>query len=539
MELQEKDKKTDVINSLKKELMEGSFDDASILQRDSKLKMNEILSIVNTVFSELCSQKKFERAIEIANRYNLSPDKIKDAVLKSFIFHIGKGEYEKAVTWGLDHKLPSSEIQKATVKIFESLITKKDIKGALGSIEKYNIPHDLVMNTAVNAFNDAIQREDYLSAAILGKEFNMPKKRVLFAAVSSFIKEIEKGNWESLIKIENEFDIISDSTYDELMERDRDLALDSFFKKVIQENLKKGKVKLVVQILEATRLLNRKYSNDPLKELTNKILLEIARLHNILLTRGEENEAIGIKDQFELLGSDSPLEVKSSVLGTAESYHNMLLKKYQLYEAKTIKEKYNLFGKNMPSENFSTGLSPILEFLETSLLKGDFEKSHEVVKEYLIQKDKLKEVAKKVIVEKLSKMEIENALTIINKFEIDTSDETLKAEAQNKFDDIVDSGRFDIAAELGKIFKLDGGKTKEAAFKSWEKHIRNGRYGKATNIKREYKIPIAWTKPIAKEIYEYNLQISKPDIAQKIRSEYGIELGVIDLIKEFFAKLFH
>ena len=148
----------------------------------------------------------------------------------------------------------------------------------------------------------------------------------------------------------------------------------------------------------------------------------------------------------------------------------------------------------------------------------------------------MKEIAKKVIVEKLSKMEIENALTIIKKFEIDTSDETLKAEAQNKFDDIVDSGRFDIAAELGMIFKLDAGKTKEAAFKSWEKHIRNGRYDKAANIKREYKIPIAWIKPVAKEIYDYNLQISKSDIAQKIRSEYNLESGIIDLIREFFKK---
>ena len=58
MEFMEKGKQKDVIADMKKELIEGSFEKAVMLQRDSKLQVSEVTSIANTALSELFSQKK-------------------------------------------------------------------------------------------------------------------------------------------------------------------------------------------------------------------------------------------------------------------------------------------------------------------------------------------------------------------------------------------------------------------------------------------------------------------------------------------------
>ncbi|MFC1563187.1 hypothetical protein ACFL4Z_03970, partial [candidate division KSB1 bacterium] len=62
----------------------------------------------------------------------------------------------------------------------------------------------------------------------------------------------------------------------------------------------------------------------------------------------------------------------------------------------------------------------------------------------------------------------------------------------------MDEQHFELAAEIGKLFKIDKEKTMESAFKTWERHMRNGRYDKALQFKKDYKILSAWTKKIAR-----------------------------------------
>ncbi|NVM00936.1 MAG: hypothetical protein HWN67_01250 [Candidatus Helarchaeota archaeon] len=538
MESVEGEKKKDEVTDIKRELIEGSFEKAVMLQKGSKLQLSEVKSIASTAFSELCSQNKYERAIELAERYNLPSEKTNEASLKGFTYFISKGEYEKAAKWGLEHKMSPSETTKAKIKIFESLISKKDIKGALKAVDEYNIPLEPIMNTANAAFSDAYQRKDYLSAAILGKEFNMSRKRVLIAAVNAFKAQIAKENWDGLIAVENEFNVLSDSVFDDILERDRESTIEIFYKNAIQENIVKGRAKLVIHILESTNILKRKYKDVSLKELMNKISLEIGRLHNLLLTKGNERDAIQIKDHFELLGTDALLEMKTSVIETAHSYHDVLLKKNQFDEAKNIKAEYGLFDKNRLSGDINAALTAVFEFLENLISREDFEGSMEVIKEYNIPKDKIAGIATKIIIDKLNKLEFESAFLILNELKIDPSFEELKNEAQNQFLDAFNSNHFEVAAEIGKFFKLDEKKTKVSAYKAWEKHMKNARYDKAFQFKKEYKIPSDWTEEVAREIYEYNMQISRPDIAKKIRCVYGIKYSLFDLIVEYIKRFF-
>jgi len=536
MEFIDKEKKKDLIIDMKKELIEGSFEKAVKIQRDSILPVSEITSIATTVFTELCSQDKYERAIELAKLYSLSSEKIIEAIMKGFSHFFIKGEYEKAANWGLEYKLSSSEILKATVRIFEKLISEKDIKSALQAVEKYNIPHESIMDSASSAFNDAYRRKDYLSAAILGKEFNLPKKRILTAAVNAFKGQILKENWDGLIAVENEFNILSDSAFNDIQERERESAIDVFFKNAIQENIKRGRGKIVIHILESTGILSRRYSEVILKELMNDILLEITRLHNLLLTKGDEKDALQIKDHFEFLKSDAPVDVKTSVVETAQSYHNVLLKRYQFEEAKNIKKEYGLFDKNILADSVTDGLTATFEFLKTAISKDDLITGMEVVKEYKISKDKIAEIATKIIIDKLNKLDFENAFLILRKFNINPYFEPLQTEAQKQFSDNINNNHFEIAAEIGKIFKLNAKETRVSAYKAWERHIRNARYDKAFQFKKEYKLPTPWTKNVAREIYEYNIQISRTDVAKKIRSEYEIDYNFFDLVKEFIKK---
>ena len=536
MEFIDKEKKKDLIIDIKKELIEGSFEKAVKIQRDSILPVSEITSIATTVFTELCSQDKYERAIELAKFYNLSSEKIIEAIMKGFSHFFIKGEYEKAANWGLEYKLSSSEILKATVRIFEKLISEKDIKSALQAVEKYNIPHESIMDSASSAFNDAYRRKDYLSAAILGKEFNLPKKRILTAAVNAFKGQILKENWDGLIAVENEFNILSDSAFNDIQERERESAIDVFFKNAIQENIKRGRGKIVIHILESTGILSRRYSEVILKELMNDILLEITRLHNLLLTKGDEKDALQIKDHFEFLKSDAPVDVKASVVETAQSYHNVLLKRYQFEEAKNIKKEYGLFDKNILADSVTDGLTATFEFLKTAISKDDLITGMEVVKEYKISKDKIAEIATKIIIDKLNKLDFENAFLILRKFNINPYFEPLQTEAQKQFSDNINNNHFEIAAEIGKIFKLNAKETRVSAYKAWERHIRNARYDKAFQFKKEYKLPTPWTKNVAREIYEYNIQISRTDAAKRIRSEYEIDYNFFDLVKEFIKK---
>ena len=538
MENSNKENKTDTIARIKKELVEGNFDKALIMQREKGILASEITSISHTVFSELITSKEFNIAIELAQLYNLSKDKIDDAVIKGFGSLLGKGEYEKAAQWGMEYKLSSSEILRATVKMFESCLVKSDLMGALAVAEKYTIPNDAVINSASGAFNAAFQRGDFLSAAMFGKEFDLSEKRVLTAAVNAFQEAILKGNWNSLIKIGHEFNILSDDTYDDIPERERDKAINIFFEHAIKNNIQRGKANLVQQILEATELLNSKYERVPLKELVNNVQFEIARLHNSLLTKGMENEAFEIIEHFGLLEADALAEVKISIIETAESYHHILLKHNKYDEAKNIKDKYKLFGKNILSGSFAGAIDAACEFLENTLANGDFKKGPEIIKEYNIPKDRVVEITNKMIIERFEKSQFEDVFHIMKNIKINPNREELKEIAQKKFSDAISNNKNELAAEIGKIFNLDEKSTKKAAYQAWVRQIRNGRYDKAAQLRKEHRIPAKMTRKVAHEIYKYNLEISRPDIAKRIRNEYAVKFNIIDIIKEFLGRIF-
>ncbi len=538
MESTEKSDKRDFISNIKNELLEGHFEKALLLQNNSELQLNEINSIANTVFLEILAQKKYGRAIELAERYNLSQTMVNDAAAKGFIYLLVHHKYEEAVKWGLDYKLSSNELVKAKTKLFESLIEKKNIKGALNAVGKYNIPHDAIKNSASAAFNNAYQNKDYSTAAFLGKEFDMPRKRVLLAAVKAFEEHILKEKWNDLIELENEFNIISDSAFNEISEKDRISAINTFFENAVKKNIKIGKLKIAISILESTGIMSRKYSKVPLKELINKILIEIAHVHKILLTKGNFEDAFDIINRFELLESNAPVEVKASVIEAAQSFNEILLKKNQFEEARNLKKKYGLFDKNVLPGSFEAGLSSACNFLESSLISSDFNKSFEVIKEYNIPKDRSTVIATNVVIVKLNKSQFEDVFSIINKFKVNFSDEKLQEEAQNKFLDALKNNHFEIAAELGRIFNIDAKKTKECAYKAWQRYIKSGKFDKALYFKKVYKIPPSWTENTAREVYKYNLTISRPDIAKKIRSEYYIKSNIFTIILEYIKSIF-
>ena len=533
MESTEKSDKRDFISNIKNELLEGHFEKALLLQNNSELQLNEINSIANTVFLEILAQKKYGRAIELAERYNLSQTMVNDAAAKGFIYLLVHHKYEEAVKWGLDYKLSSNELVKAKTKLFESLIEKKNIKGALNAVGKYNIPHDAIKNSASAAFNNAYQNKDYSTAAFLGKEFDMPRKRVLLAAVKAFEEHILKEKWNDLIELENEFNIISDSAFNEISEKDRISAINTFFENAVKKNIKIGKLKIAISILESTGIMSRKYSKVPLKELINKILIEIAHVHKILLTKGNFEDAFDIINRFELLESNAPVEVKASVIEAAQSFNEILLKKNQFEEARNLKKKYGLFDKNVLPGSFEAGLSSAC-----NLIKGDLNKSSEVIKEYNIPKDRSTVIATNVVIVKLNKSQFEDVFSIINKFKVNFSDEKLQEEAQNKFLDALKNNHFEIAAELGRIFNIDAKKTKECAYKAWQRYIKSGKFDKALYFKKVYKIPPSWTENTAREVYKYNLTISRPDIAKKIRSEYYIKSNIFTIILEYIKSIF-
>jgi len=531
--------KEDLFKKLKKEMSDMNFYEVKSLSIEWDIEKEHILNIALGVYDELMREKEFEKAFKVANRYNFEKNKIFHAALKEFRRLIAQGDINEASKWGKKAKnIRDFEINTIIVKGFKDLIEKREVEKAIELFENFKIPPEIVIEECRNAFNKAFEIYDFYTAAFLGKKFGFSKKRTFTATVREASKLIFHKNIEKFISMNEEFDIFNDLVFEVVDTHDAE-TLSREFIDLIDDYLDQGKFNLVVSILSKIDILSKKHKNEILVYTIDSIYEKIALSHNQLLILNKVKEASELKDQFELLSSYVPLDVKKIVIEGAQTLHNLYMDYYDYNKAQAVKNDYKLFDENIIENSHAVALKSSTQYLEKTLTRLEFDKSKKVIEDYKIPKKDLFEIAAKVILDKLNADEYKDAIEILKTSKMDPYEHDVQTKAQRFFKDMIIAKNCEAAADVGLYFQLDKEETLEIATLAWKEKIYKGDFEDAYKMRNRHKIPRKSTNNILKKVYNSNLRNNEIEICRTIRKQYDLNISIFLLIIEFIKRLIY
>jgi hypothetical protein len=529
--------KTEILRKFKAELADANFEQATLVQQENQLSIGDIMSTVNTLFTELIDKKHFTQALEVGRYYRLDSNKLNDLINLEFARLFAVKEYENAIKWANEYNLSESEAAKAASKFFQSLLEKGDIDGALEIPEKYRVKKETFETISQQWFNEAYQRKEYFHAAMIGAQFSVSPKRVLLAARSAFLQAVNNDDLKIALRIQREFDLFSDTAFGEIRAQDRQALTKVVFAKGVMNMVNSKRYKRLEEFLKGMGLFDQKFKTKELHDLASQILVELAKVHNELLEQNQLEKATLWYNRFSLLDDFVPSETRHLIIRSAESFHNMLLERLDIEGARNVKHTYGLFKEHVTPESLNVGLNAALVYVDKAIDTGEVDGCKKVIEDYDLPIDKYMPLLKKGILHHLRRRNFEPTFDIIKKFKVDVSaDDQLQREAKMQFDDSVKSKLVEIAAEIGVHFKLDKAITGVAALQAFERHLKYGRYDKAYQIYRANRLPRKNVMPIIKEVYEYNSRNGNEKVAERLRRQYHLDLSIMETIFQLLRK---
>jgi len=531
--------KENLSKELKKEMLNMNFYEVKSLSIEWGIEKEQILNIALGVYDNFMKEKEFEKAFKVASRYNFEKNKIFYAAVKEFQRLIAKGDINEAAKWGKKAKnIRDFEINKIIVKGFEDLIESGDVEKAIELFEKFKTPPEIVIEKSRHAFNKACEIYDYYTAAFLGKKFGFSKKRTFTATVREVIKVISLKNIEKFISMNEEFDIFNDLVFEVVDTHDAE-TLSKEFINMIDDYLDQGMYNLVISVLNKIDILSKKHRNEILVYMIDSIYEKIALNHNRLLILNKVKEASELKDQFELLGSYVPLDVKKIVIEGAQTLHNLYMDYYDYNKAQAVRDDYKLFDENIIENSNAVALKSSTEYLEKTLVRLEFDKSKKVIEDYKISKKNLSEIAAKVILDKLDADGYKDAIEILKISKIDPYEHDIQTKAQKFFDEMIVARNCEAAADVGLYFELDKEETLKIAILAWKEKIYKEDFKEAYKMRNRHKIPSKATNKILKNVYRSNLRENEIIICKTIRKQYDLNISIFLLIIEFIKRLIY
>ncbi len=535
--MEELSRKENQSDELKAEMLILNFDKVYKIAAEHGISKNKISNTASMVYEELIKKEEFKNAYTIANEYSMDESKLDIAASREFRKLIANGLIDDAIEWGKKtKKIKEFEINKITIREFLNLLKKNKPRKALKLIDKYKIPTSQVMDDAMYYYNKSFKINDFLTAAILGKKFNFSEKRTYTAAVRVLKKVIASKDVEKIIYINKEFDIFTDQVFDVIDPNDSSI-LSSEFANIIEEYLNKYDIDKVINIFSQIDILSGKYKNQFLADMVESIYQKIGLSHNRLLKMEMREKATMLKDEFDLIEKDVPYETKKIVIDGAQNFHNSLLDNYDYEAAKSIKDEYKLFGKNAIENSVEVSLQVSSDYLAKTFMRGEFDRSNRVIEDYDIPKEKVIEIAKKIILGKLNAEGYKNAVEILKRFKIDPAEPEFEVNAPNVFKDMLNTENYEAAAEIGLFFNLDRKETLRASVISWNKKINNSDFEEAFLLYKRHKIPNTAIKKTAAEVYKSYLEKNDLKTCKTIRKQYKLSIGVFGLIVEFIKRI--
>ncbi len=523
--------KGDVLISLRARLHDGKLDEAKQLEREELVPGHIVTTIANSVFDTLMMEREFLRALELARKYELTVDKIGEAILQQFRYLESKNEFERALEWGQKNGIANFEITRAIIKWIEHNILQGIVEKAVEIKTKFNISHEQIGSLWQQGYDRAFEEGRFFDAALLSREFGSSERKTMLTAAKAFKKAIMENDKQRIIDIDREFRFFNEDRFTLLGEEESKTVVDSF-QSYLRSKFRKGDSKEGLEIIEGVHILYGDHANHFLKGLTSFIYKETADAHGILLEMDKYDDAKKVFDDIDFTQEKIPTDLKRKVTQQAVEYHNRILQKGNIDQAKRVKDEYQLLGMYSPAETINSIQDAAGDFLSECIRRGEFKKAAFIMEEYNIPQPEVLELVTKDVKTLLEEEKFTVVFDILMKYKVNTNDEEIRDAALKGFEKCMEKGYYEIAADLGHIFELNIPRVKEAAKIVWERFMEAEDYQKARVVKRKHKLPRKDTHKIARQHYSANMERNKSDIAKKIREDYSIDVGFVAWLME-------
>jgi len=535
------DSKGESLITVRNELISGNFDEAKRLEREYLIPPNIISSIANSVYDGFIKEKKFKLAVSLAKKYELSSEKVSNAILMEFRKLMGEGKCDDAIEWGLKTDVPDHEINRAAVKGIEIAIMNGNVDKAIKLKNYYSVTETQMGDMWQKGYDKAFKERRYLDAALLSREFGSSERKTILTASKALKNAIRNRKFSDVIIVEREFRFFNGPSFDLLGDDEAKSVVESFLN-FIDLCLKNNDGKTLVEVVDGVRVLYDDYTNHHLKGLVYMVLKKSVEIHGNIMKENKYDEARTIKDQLGLLEERVPIEMRTDVLTQALEFHNTLLKKDDLETAKKVKDEYQLMGAYSLPELIDSIQKVAIEYVSNCIRNGKLKKADFIIEDYNIPAPDIKEIASEDLKYLLASEKYDFVFNTLLKFKISIDDEELRDIAEKSFEKCMGKGYYEIAADIGYVFEIKSPNVKKAAKAVWERLMDAEDYGKARIIKKKHKLIRRDTQEIAHKAYDMNMEKSKVDVAKKIRDEYGINVGfikwLIELIKSILRLFF-
>jgi len=528
----------DRLKEIRERILEGEIDKAIRLKERRGVKQEHFDTLVEAVFDELINKKKFSTAIDLGKTCDFPEEKIKTAVYPYFWDLFNNKKFVEAAYLGKDYKLSEQNIKNAAFSAIESMIKKKDIKSAIKIVSDFNLPPKEITLLSSQGYNIAFEKGEFKEAAQIASFFDLKKDKLVNSAIKALEIMAKTETPDTISKWAMELNLITEETFEPLEESNALTLSTQFYNYVIKENIEKGNLREIKQIVAEFRFLDDRFKNECLRKLQITVFNGISDFHNNCIKNKEYEKALTIKDSFELLDKDRPGVIKNKIIKCAQEVYSDLIQEDNLKNARQIKTEYKLFTENVieGSNELSEKLSTVV--LRNSLIKGDIKTALQQTKEFDIPKKTFQKVARDLVIDSLQNNKFQEAIEIFEKFKLDHHDRDIENEASRAVQTASDEHLLELASNLGYIFKVEKRLTQKAALNSWGKFMLQARYKDAKKIKDKHRIPKDLTEQIARKVYNNLTNMKKYNEATQIRKEYKINIGFFSLLIQFFKSLF-
>jgi len=516
-------------------LLEGSIEEAVQLQNQDKFNDKDILPHIKDAFITHKQAGNFRHAFEIAKRFKSIQEDPKPICIEEWNRLNNEGKFETAAQWAKEQGLSNVEIEHSSIMAYKKYIQDGKVEDALRVLDNYILNKEDLLGETIAEFDRAYTSGEYHKAAFLGKKFGLSENQTFTSAIQACTSAVKNEDFELAEKIIKNFNPFSDDTFKIIQEKDAESFLLSMFKNFIEPAFSNRNFNLMKNFTKWTNLLNQPFENNLLKNFLQKFLGISIAIHNKLLQNNDVKSAQFILDSFNLFESRITSNLYNSLIEASENYHNSLFKNGDVLGAISFKNKYGLFDTHILKNSVENVSNLTIPFVISKLEIGDISTARNVINEYKIPRKKVNEIIFATIINLNNKQKYNEANAIQREF----WDKDIKKFVLDKFYELMDKKRYKEAAEFSRRFRLNKSYTEESIYKAWKEEFLSHRFSAAFDLKRICKISKKRTLPLATITYWDLIKSNKYRMAGIIRQSYGVRINLVQLIKEFFRKLFY
>jgi len=506
-------------------LVSGRLEEAAAWYRQHNFSTVRVEETATDAYRVLMKSRQYSTALDVCKMFNLPAELKLRSISDQFHAFKEHKEFEKAYEWGARYQMSQNDLNNVAAKMFFDALAKKEVEKALACFDQYSIPSDMIINEVRQSFNNLFEAQRFVQAFIIGKRFDLSSKRTLAAGLQGYIQLFAQHNMQKFLTLEKEHHILADVEIDNVEEKIKNQFIQHFDKEVIAQVLEKSGPDALYKIITSLLIIQNYGQFDLVTELMMRVMKATAEAHNQIMSEGRGPAAFSVVQNFLLLSTDAPFELKTDIIKSAEAAHHKLLEENNLNGALFLKEKYDLFGKNRLDDSIDKLNRVLKEYINDSLKKRDVISAKKAIDQYDIHDDALKTIMTKTVDQLLLDEQYATIFEIIKSLGIKIDNPDTIAEATTRFHHNYEDNNMKTASDLAYYFKISDPRVQKAAFKYWFELMEQGKYEEAIAFKKDRKLSKKLLHPALKNIYQNMVKDSRTEEAKRLRQEYRVAVS--------------